>query len=583
MGKGSRLGKKQILVCLALCSFLLWASTPSPVLAADLAPGDIAIVSGTDGDGLRLRDGPSFTAGTLTVMPEGTEVRIIGAAITDADGNIWLPVSYGDLSGYALSDFLTSAGNTPAQAQQATGLPPTPSLGVGVTAEVSGTDGQGVNIRQQPGYGAPVLTVAPEGAIMLVIGGPQVDGQGITWWQVDYSGLKGWVQADYLQATASGDASSPPRLPGSPGATFRVYAHRLGLVGQVTANGHVIQENDRFVALPCACALSSNGGSEYQVLIEYKGRSVVLPVWDVGPWNTDDNYWDPPEKRRWKGLPQGIPQAAAAYYNDYNHGRDGKGREVKSPAGIDIADGAFWHDLGLTESDWVTITFLWLVKPPAQLAAAPAGYEDVPTVNPGDRPPLDPVPAKDPARYAYFPETGHNVPMLLMDYWSANGGWRIFGLPVSEFFREVRVDGTVRFVQYFERAILTYDPAAPAGEAIQPVPIGYYASAPVEAWMPIAPFEDSAEHWYFPETGHSLSFGFKQHWIENGGQRTFGLPITEEYRVELPDGRWYIAQLFERARLEWWPNRDGTGGEITHGLLVVELLREAGWLPRDPG
>lgn len=569
------MGKTRALAYLACCAVLLSSLLTSQVMAAGLAAGDLAVVSGTGGDGLRLRDGPSFSATTLTVMPEGAEVRVTGPAVADPEGNLWFPVNYGTLAGYALGEFLVSSSpvyeTTPAQPA---------TLAVGILAEVAATDGQGVNVRQQPGYRAPVLTVAPEGALMRIIGGPQMDGQGITWWQVDYSGLRGWVQADYLRA-AGDDQAPPPPLPGSPGATFRVYAHRLGLVGEVTANGHVIQENDRFVALPCLCALASEGGNEFQVLIEYKGRSVVLPVWDVGPWNIDDNYWDPPEKRRWKGLPQGIPQAAAAYYNDYNHGLDGKGREVRSPAGIDIADGAFWHDLGMTESDWVTITFLWLVKPPAQLAP-PSGYEDIPTVNPGERPPLDPVPAKDPARYVHFPETGHNVPLFLMDYWSSNGGWRIFGLPVSEFFREVQVDGSVRFVQYFERSILVYDPAAPAAEAIQPAPIGYYASAPPEAWMPVTPFEDTAERWYFPETGHSLSFGFKQHWIENDGRRTFGLPITEEYRVELPDGRWFVAQLFERARLEWWPDPTGQGGQITHGLLVVELLREAGWLPRSP-
>ncbi len=569
------MGKTRGLAYLACCAVLLFSLLPSQVGAADLAAGDLAVVSGTGGDGLRLRDGPSFSATTLTVMPEGAEVRVTGPAVADPEGNLWFPISYGTLAGYALGEFLVSHSSVykASQAQPA-------SLANGILAEVAATDGQGVNVRQQPGYGASVLTVAPEGALMRIIGGPQLDGQGFTWWQVDYRGLRGWVQADYLRA--SGDNQVPLPLPGSPGATFRVYAHRLGLVGGVTANGHVIQENDRFVALPCLCALASKGGNEYQVLIEYKGRSVVLPVWDVGPWNIDDNYWDPPEKRRWKGLPQGTPQAAAAYYNDYNSGLDGKGREVRSPAGIDIADGAFWHDLGMTESDWVTITFLWLVKPPAQLAPPPSGYEDIPTVNPGERPPLDPVPAKDPARYVHFPETEHNVPLFLMDYWSSNGGWRLFGLPVSEFFREVRVDGSVRFVQYFERSILVYDPAAPAGEAIQPAPIGYYAAAPPEAWMPVTPFEDTAERWYFPETGHSLSFGFKQHWIENGGRHTFGLPITEEYRVELPDGRWFVAQLFERARLEWWPAPTGQGGQITHGLLVVELLCEAGWLPRSP-
>ncbi len=50
--------------------------------------------------------------------------------------------------------------------------------------------------------------------------------------------------------------------------TFRVYAHREGLVGYTTANGHVIQPNDFFVALPCWCSLSSKGGDEFQVKLD---------------------------------------------------------------------------------------------------------------------------------------------------------------------------------------------------------------------------------------------------------------------------------------------------------------------------
>src|SRR6476660_3944835 len=78
----------------------------------------------------------------------------------------------------------------------------------------------------------------------------------------------------------------------SGGATFRIYGYDEGLVGGTTSNGHVIVPNDHFVALPCFCVLSSQGGNEFQVKLEYEGRTVIAPVWDVGPWNTDDNYWD---------------------------------------------------------------------------------------------------------------------------------------------------------------------------------------------------------------------------------------------------------------------------------------------------
>lgn len=145
----------------------------------------------------------------------------------------------------------------------------------------------------------------------------------------------------------------------APAATVRVFATREGLVGQMTANGHIIQPRDRFVALPSWSALSTLGGHEYQVRITYKGRSAIAPVWDVGPWNSHDDYWGP-ARQRYPDLPVGLPMAQAAYQNGYNGGRDEYGRRIVLPNGIDIADGTFWDDLGMTDSDWVEVSFLWL-------------------------------------------------------------------------------------------------------------------------------------------------------------------------------------------------------------------------------
>ncbi len=170
------------------------------------------------------------------------------------------------------------------------------------------------------------------------------------------------ILATLLVPTVGAEAPQPTALERDPAAgynpannTYRVYAHREGLVGNTTANGHVIQPNDFFVALPCWCGLSAKNGNEYSVRLTYKGTSIVVPVWDVGPWNTEDNYWDPPEERHFKGLPQGMPAAEAAYFDGYNNGQDGFGRDVRSPAGLDIGDGAFYA-LGMTDSAWVDIT-----------------------------------------------------------------------------------------------------------------------------------------------------------------------------------------------------------------------------------
>ncbi|MCS6839643.1 MAG: hypothetical protein NZ699_00595 [Roseiflexus sp.] len=170
------------------------------------------------------------------------------------------------------------------------------------------------------------------------------------------------VNQTHAEETRPSPTSDAPvaTLPVAP--TYRVFATRQGRVGRRTANGHIIQPRDRFVALPSWSVLSSRGGREYQVRVTYRNRSVVLPVWDVGPWNTRDDYWSP--NRRYSDLPVGLPMAQAARQHGYNNGRDEFGRRIRQPNGIDIADGAFWDDLGMTDSDWVEVTFLWLGADP---------------------------------------------------------------------------------------------------------------------------------------------------------------------------------------------------------------------------
>ncbi|WP_226359136.1 hypothetical protein [Pseudonocardia sp. ICBG601] len=82
-------------------------------------------------------------------------------------------------------------------------------------------------------------------------------------------------------------------------------------------------------------------------------------MWDIGPWNTKDDYWNPSNQRQmWKDLPQGVPQAAAAR-NGHNGGKDQFGRKVANPAGIDLGDGIFWDVLGLKDNSQVQVDYLW--------------------------------------------------------------------------------------------------------------------------------------------------------------------------------------------------------------------------------
>lgn len=163
----------------------------------------------------------------------------------------------------------------------------------------------------------------------------------------------------------------------APVVSHRVFATREGLVGGTTANGHVITKKDLFVALPSRRALSPRDGSDYSVKVcAPSGRCAYAPVWDVGPWNTRDDYWSPPKERQeWRDLPQGVPQAQAAKQDGHNGGKDQFGRTVLNPAGIDLADALFFDVLLLKNNEWLTVDYLWTGRTELATVKAEGGVE----------------------------------------------------------------------------------------------------------------------------------------------------------------------------------------------------------------
>lgn len=167
--------------------------------------------------------------------------------------------------------------------------------------------------------------------------------------------------------------------------TFKVHATRMGMVGGRTANGYIIKNRDHFVSLPSWRSLSSKKGGEYMVRLTYKGRSAVVPVMDVGPWNTRDDYWSS-RRERFGDLPRGWPEDHAAYYDGYNGGRAEKGH-VSFPTAIDVGDGVWWDDLGIQGGRAeVEVTFLWLGRDPGGPAAAQPAPPDPQAATPTPQP-----------------------------------------------------------------------------------------------------------------------------------------------------------------------------------------------------
>lgn len=167
---------------------------------------------------------------------------------------------------------------------------------------------------------------------------------------------------------------------------WSIFATREGLVGGTTANGHVITVSDRFVALPSRRGLNTSDASrDFLVELSVGGRTTVVPVMDVGPWNIRDDWWHDTLRESFRDLPRGLPQAMAAFRDGHNGGLDGSGRKVLNGAGIDLGDGAFWGDLGMVNNAQIQVRLLWKLtasagdrvrlKQWANVRASPAGSQ----------------------------------------------------------------------------------------------------------------------------------------------------------------------------------------------------------------
>jgi hypothetical protein len=88
-----------------------------------------------------------------------------------------------------------------------------------------------------------------------------------------------------------------------------------------------------------------------------------------------------------------------------------------------------------------------------------------------------------------------------------------------------------------------------------------------------APATTSRDLAFFPETGHTLAFGFKTFWERGGSLSVFGFPMTEEFDQRNADtGRMHTVQYFERQRFEYHPELAATPYEVSLGRLGAEDL-----------
>jgi hypothetical protein len=76
---------------------------------------------------------------------------------------------------------------------------------------------------------------------------------------------------------------------------------------------------------------------------------------------------------------------------------------------------------------------------------------------------------------------------------------------------------------------------------------------------------------YFGQTGQLLQGPFYDYWANHGGERLFGYPLSPAQEMVNPtDGKTYVTQWFQRARMELHPELP-PGQRVVLGALGTEL------------
>ena len=149
--------------------------------------------------------------------------------------------------------------------------------------------------------------------------------------------LDAWVDEqwrDEVREAKASEEAPATRATSRPRGPYRVFATQY--IGYTNFE----------VAMPHRKLKFATG---FKTTLTLQGRRVVAPIKEVGPWNTYDNWWEPAARRTmWKDLPRGKPEATAAFFDNYNGGKDEFGREVLNPAGVDLTP-AVARRLGLAK------------------------------------------------------------------------------------------------------------------------------------------------------------------------------------------------------------------------------------------
>lgn len=194
---------RRALLAIAAAALMVLALALPAAADLSLVPGNTAQIAWTDGDGVNVRAMPGFTGAIVTTLPEGMRLTIADGPVTLDDGTSWYAVQLEldgqPVAGWVIADYL--AGDA---------VDGGAGTAAGFAAQVSGTDGYGLRVREAASVDGATLTVMPEGTVVDVLASGIWDASGSEWWQVAFDGVSGYSAASYLVALDAAPAADEP-------------------------------------------------------------------------------------------------------------------------------------------------------------------------------------------------------------------------------------------------------------------------------------------------------------------------------------------------------------------------------------
>lgn len=148
---------------------------------SNLVAGDTAKITGTNGEGVRIRSKASSTSSTVAVALENEIVDVRTGSTGD-----WVAVTYKSMQGFIHMDYLTKV------VDDGGGGEPNDNLLAGDHAKITSN----INFRSAPSKTASVIAVAPQGLVILITGATQNG-----FYPVDWAGTAGFMAKEYLVFT----------------------------------------------------------------------------------------------------------------------------------------------------------------------------------------------------------------------------------------------------------------------------------------------------------------------------------------------------------------------------------------------